>query len=259
MQNKILDKRQINVSKDIESHQPSWSEQILSAHERRIHRGNVVDDGFFSRMAVGAQFEGLFQIPAIDPPREIIIPTGAVPFSKLNRAAPGDCCVFFENDPLFADALVALDDFVDELSKFETISTPDCSLYVDMPLALQIANVYMSRLVGHRCQELGMNVIPTIRWSDWRSFTSALFGEPFAFAGLPKHSIYWVGTYGCSKKRADKERFRDGLKAMIDYLEPEIVLVYGSMPDPIFSKFTSKPHFIRYPDWISRHKGGHRG
>ncbi len=240
-------------------HLQDWERRVLEAHLRPLHRKNVVDDGFYSRMAVGAQYDGVFEIPILKRPDRIIVPSGAVPFSKLARAEPGDCCVFFEKDPMFADALIAVDDCMDSLMKLETVSTPDCSLYVDMPLNLQIANVHMSRLFGNHCQQQGKNVIPTVRWSDWRSYTSVLFGEPFAFAGLPKNSIYWIGTYGCCKKPDDKERFREGLAAMLDCLEPEIVLVYGAMPESIFGEFVSRTKFIRYPDWISRKKGGARG
>ena len=242
-----------------EQRQREWSKRLEVAQSRRNHRKNVVDDGFFSYMAKGARCEGLFEFPVLERPRELKVPEGAVPFSMLGRAAPDDCCVFFEKDPMFTDALVAVDDFLEDLMRLKTVSTPDCSLYVDMPLGLQIANTHMNRLVGHHFQQLGMNVIPTVRWGDWRSYTSALFGEPFAFAGLPKHSIYWIGTYGCSKKRADKERFRDGLQAMIDYLEPEVVLVYGSMPESIFADVAERARFIRYPDWITRQKGGSCG
>lgn len=239
--------------------QIDWESRIRTARLRPVHRQNIVDDGFYSRMAVGAKYEGVFETPTLKKPDKLIIPSGAVPFSMLGRAELGDCCVFFEKDPMFSDALLAIDDCIDSLMKFETVSTPDCSLYVDMPLGLQITNIHMSRLFGHHCQQLGKYVIPTVRWGDWRSYTGALFGEPFAFAGLPKNSIYWIGTYGCCKKPGDKERFREGLTAMLDYLEPEIVLVYGAMPDSIFGSLTTRTKFIRYPDWISRKKGGARG
>ena len=38
---------------------------------------------------------------------------------------------------------------------------------------------------------------------------------------------------------------------MLFTLEPEIVLVYGSMPKSVFSAYTKSAQFIHYPDWIS--------
>jgi hypothetical protein len=80
--------------------------------------------------------------------------------------------------------------------------------------------------------------------------------ECFAFLGIPKHSIVSIGTYGCIQGADNTRHFRDGLIAMLDHLEPEIVLVYGSMPKRIFASVADRTRFIQYPDWISFKKGG---
>lgn len=41
---------------------------------------------------------------------------------------------------------------------------------------------------------------------------------------------------------------------MLAELEPEVILVYGPMPNVIFSGLTSRAQFIQYPDWMSRMK-----
>ena len=43
---------------------------------------------------------------------------------------------------------------------------------------------------------------------------------------------------------------------MLDELEPEYVLVYGSMPDEIFANLMERTTFVQYKDWISKKKGG---
>ena len=45
---------------------------------------------------------------------------------------------------------------------------------------------------------------------------------------------------------------------MIDELSPEIILVYGAMPDAIFGDLQHRARFINYPDWTSAMKGGNR-
>ena len=45
---------------------------------------------------------------------------------------------------------------------------------------------------------------------------------------------------------------------MLDELEPEVVLVYGGMPDSTFVGLKSKTEFVNYPDWTSTKKGGLR-
>ena len=38
---------------------------------------------------------------------------------------------------------------------------------------------------------------------------------------------------------------------MLECLEPEVVLVYGAMPDSDFTPFCNATQFVHYPDWIS--------
>lgn len=230
----------------------SWAARIKAAHEKPIHRKNIVDDGFFSHMAANASFEGTFEIPVMRGIKTTDLPDTMIPFSQIGKSkSHNECVCFFEKDPLFADAIVATDDFIDDLRKFPLIVTPDCSLYRDMPLGTQIANVYLSRLVGHHLQESGMATVPTVRWSDERSYGTELFGEPFAFAGAPHKSIVAIGTYGCIRGSENRHYFREGLVAMLDYLEPTTVLVYGAMPDSVFADLRERTKFVHYEDWTS--------
>ncbi|WP_297671158.1 DUF4417 domain-containing protein, partial [Thomasclavelia sp.] len=56
--------------------------------------------------------------------------------------------------------------------------------------------------------------------------------------------------------KINKYYFKEGLKAMLEELQPKIVLVYGSMPDSIFNEFKSLTKFVQYDDWITKKKGG---
>lgn len=107
----------------------------------------------------------------------------------------------------------------------------------------------MSRAVGYKLWKEGIYSVPNIRWSDERSYTTALFPEPFAFQGVDKHSIISIGTYGCIRGKENKYHFKAGLEAMLNYLEPEVVLVYGPMPNDIFGPFLSATKFVRFDDW----------
>lgn len=136
------------------------------------------------------------------------------------------------------------------------MATLDNSLYVDSPLTVQIANTYRSRAIGHYYQSRGYYVIPNVRWGDERSYTTCELPEKFAFLGLPKNSIVSIGTYGCCKSAEKQRQLRNGLIAMLNELEPEIVLVYGAMPDKVFKGLMDRTRFINYPDWTSVVKGG---
>ena len=154
----------------------------------------------------------------------------------------------------FADILKNPKEELENFKNLECVITPDCSLYRDMPLTAQIANVYRSRAIGYYLQKNGIYVIPNIRWGDERSYTNKVFNEKFAFLGIPKNSIVSIGTYGCIQSKESKKYFKEGLKEMIKELKPEVVLVYGSMPNIIFKDLKDETKFINYKDFISRRR-----
>lgn len=214
------------------------------------HNKNLIDDGFHPEFVENADFAGIFEIPIITAPKEIIIPNGMIPFTKRKYTDNHqEFVVFYEHDIRFRDILTATNDYIEELKLFPGIVTPDCSLYRDMPLVLQITNTYLSRQIGVKFQEENLYTVPNIRWGDERSYTTVLFPEPFAFIGIPKHSIVSIGSYGCIRGKENKYHFKAGLAAMLDYLEPQVVLVYGPMPKDIFDPFASRTTFIRFDDW----------
>lgn len=212
----------------------------------------IIDDGFRADLVEKALFDGALEIPTIRRNAEIIIPSELIPFSARFRSREhNEFVMFYEHDRRFYDVLAATDKHVDELRQFPGVISPDCSLYRDMPLCLQIANTYMNRAVGHYLQEKGLYVIPNIRWGDERSYTTCELSEKFAFLGVEKQSLVSIGTYGCIQGKENKYHFRAGLEAMIEELEPEAVLVYGPMPQRVFGGLDQRTSFIQYPDWIS--------
>ena len=214
---------------------------------------NNFDEGFNLELVQTAFFDGVFEIPKIEPPEKIIIPSAMIPYSQRSRSKNfSECIVFYDHDINFADVVRKPEDFVEDLMRFPAIVTPDNSLYRDAPLIVQIANVYRSRAIGHYLQKHGAYIITNIRWSDERSYTAEALPEKFAFLGAPKNSIVSIGTYGCIRGKENKYYFREGLEAMLNELTPEVVLVYGSMPDSIFDGLKHKTKFVNYPDWISQ-------
>ena len=215
-------------------------------------RKTILDDGFNSELVVNAIFDGILEIPQLKKPKEIIIPTTLIPFSQIKRSKDKTETVhFYEYDKKFLNVLNSTSELLTQLKDFSAIISPDCSLYRDMPLCLQITNTYINRAIGRYLQSNGLYVIPNVRWGDERSYTTAELPEKFAFLGIPKNSIVSIGTYGCIKSRENKQYFKEGLSAMLEELNPEVVLVYGGMPDNIFSDFKDQTQFVHYPDWTS--------
>ncbi|MBR4529310.1 MAG: DUF4417 domain-containing protein [Lachnospiraceae bacterium] len=212
-----------------------------------------VDDGFRPELLAGASFDGIMEIPVIEKPSEIVIPDDIVPFSQYRKVRATDYALCFNDmDITFSDVIRSPEEYLVLFSKFESVISPDVSLYRDQPLSTQIANIYRNRMIGHYYQSKGLYVIPQIRWGDERTYTTMVLPEKVAFLGVRKHSIVYVSTYGCIRGKENKMHFRNGLEAMLEELEPVVVLVYGSMPDSVFGDFWGRTKFISYPDWISK-------
>lgn len=230
-------------------------------------RKAVIDDGMNPELVRGAQFDGYLGIPLIRKPDKFIIPTDIVPFTKRKRAhGDGVAVGFYEMDKEFAEVLISPEDHIEEFCRQPLVTpesvrpllSPDCSLYRDAPLAVQIANLYRNRAIGYYYQSHGAYVIPQVRWGNALTYTAQILPERVAFLGVEKYSIVAIGTYGCVKTREDKYHFEAGLAAMMETLEPEVVLVYGSVNKKVFGPYLNFARFVAYPDWIIRMRGGDR-
>lgn len=221
-------------------------------------RKSVVDDGCSPELVRGADFDGIFEIPIIKKPNQFIIPKNIVPFSQREKAPIfADTAIGFnEMDPRFANVLINPEKYLADIGRFGILISPDCSLYRDAPLAVQITNVYRNRAIGYYYQSKGQYVIPQVRWGNEETYTTKVLPDKIAFLGAEKHSILSIGTYGCCQSRADKYYFKAGLDAMLETLEPKVVLVYGSMSDSIFGDYVHTTHFIQYDDWTTLRHGG---
>lgn len=115
-------------------------------------------------------------------------------------------------------------EYIDILSDYECILSPDFSLYLDMPMPMKIWNIYRSRQIGQYYQSVGIKVIPTISWGERETFE-------FAFKGIPKGSIVSISTIGVKKDEDAFKIWKDGMDAMIQEIQPSTILVYGGKLD----------------------------
>ncbi len=87
---------------------------------------NLVDEGFRISLVETAFFDGKFEIPHIDAPSEIKIPSGMAPFSLRERSQEkSDFVCFYEHDVNFREILTNTEDFVEELKQYPGIISPD--------------------------------------------------------------------------------------------------------------------------------------
>ena len=111
---------------------------------------------------------------------------------------------------------------IDRLKSFACVLTPDFSTYSDMPFAMQIWNLYRSRMIGQIMQDAGMNVIPTIR----------TFGEEpidWCFEGIEQGGTIAFSTIGIEKEGKEFIKLcQHEVNKAIELLKPSCIINYGA-------------------------------
>lgn len=136
---------------------------------------------------------------------------------------------FFLKDYQFSRLWTSPDMYTNMLRRFRFVCTPDFSMYTDFPLALQINSHYRKHWLGAYWQSKGITVIPTICWSDERSFE-------WCFDGEPEKSTVAVSSVGTQLNERSKRLFLLGYQQMMSRLQPKIVLFHGRIPAEISAK-----------------------
>lgn len=161
---------------------------------------------------------GVPDLPATD-----WVPDELVAYNSRSEiaAAGGNAAVhFFLDDYRFETVWTKP---VRPLSRIQRVGgalTPDFSLWRDMPLSMQLWQVYRARWCGLWMAAHGVRVIPTVGWSTSRSF-------PFAFLGIARGSVVACSTVGVVGMQA-AELFVAGYREMVARLSPSLVLLYGN-------------------------------
>lgn len=188
-------------------------------------RGGCVDV-FHASILESAKYDGEYEFPVIR--EEHIVPRRLLPFSKAMQEKEDfrQWVCFYEDDFLFERIWNNPKRYVARLSKFEGVITPDFSVYYDMPLSMQIWNMFRSRAIGAWLQSQGIRVIPNIRFGDERTFDCCC-------DGISRHSVISIGTHGCLKVKKYRGTLEKGIAYVAKKLEPETMVLYGSAPGNI--------------------------
>ncbi|KXT69337.1 DNA modification methylase [Streptococcus gordonii] len=167
--------------------------------------------------------EGKYNMPILDGVDHV--PADLQGFNYvLNKPDTSKGVHFFLDDYQFERIWQRPEFYIEKLIDFDCALTPDFSLYLDMPIAMQVWNIYRSRLIGQIMQDYGITVIPTVSWSTKDSFD-------FCFDGLPQNATLAVSTIGVKQDKEQFEIWIDGMNEMIERLSPTKIIVYGGKVD----------------------------
>lgn len=161
--------------------------------------------------------------PRLEP--TFTIPNGLTTFEVASSWKHTDeFCHFFIDDYRFERLWDRPESYLDILSRYSGLIAPDFSTYIDMPLPMQIWNVYRSRALAYCWQQQGFDVIPNIQFSDENSYE-------WVFEGLPKHSVLATSSVGVYRNSIYRKEFKRGMEEACRRLEPIGLVMYGSKVD----------------------------
>lgn len=167
---------------------------------------------------------GQYAIPEIEPTQFDNAEFVGFNYARGAKEAQSKAVNFFLDDYQFTRVWTDPDRYIPMLQRFKYVLTPDFSLYTDFPKPLQIYNHYRKHWLGAYWQMHGINVIPTIGWSDRESFE-------WCFDGEPTHSVVAISSVGTQVKKEARQQFLEGYLEMMERLHPEQIIFYGKVPE----------------------------
>lgn len=178
-------------------------------------------DVFHAWMLEGAEYVGSLDMPKLAPVH--INPEKIVAFSDAMNPRWNDfACVvhFFEDDCRIERFWRNPKAYLARLSKFEGVIGPDYSVCYDFPVALKDYNYWRNSVCTYWLQNNLLYAVPQARCED-NNFESVL-------AGFPRHSTIAIGARSMVRHLDDRAVLKTSVKHIVDFLEPENLLWYGS-------------------------------
>lgn len=199
-------------------------------------------DVFLAKKLANANFNtGFYQVPEINN-FEIEKPEKLILWSSRHRCKNKNKCglIFYEYDAKFDGKRGIynilkygtenqINKMINEIKEFSFVVCPDYSVYGNFPNYKQIDAMARSREVGYILTTYGIKVIVNFR---------ALYEWTYelALTGICVNSIIAIGTLGTLKDKETKELLKNSVKAVINYVKPRCIIVYGFAPEEIFGE-----------------------
>jgi hypothetical protein len=192
-----------------------------------------VKDTFQAFLVEGAKFTSGEEYPIIcdwmvpkEPPKRVI------PFDKLSEYTDSEIrestICFYCADERFLKIRKNPKAYVSLFKRCRGIIGFNISVFYDMPMWKQKSvlgdNLSLDFFYGIR----NTPVYPNIRFGSDETRDDFL-------AAIPKHSLVAIGTYGFINSNVEKDTWREFLNIVLPIVEPWGLIVYGPVPDSVFS------------------------
>ena len=199
------------------THTPKQSDN-LSERKKPAHHSR---DVFHAWMLEGAEYAEPLDMPKLD--QVHANPNRLVAFSDAMNPKWNDfdCFVhFFEDDSKIERFWNNPKAYIGKLSKFQGVLGLDYSVSWDFPAALKNYNHWRNSVCTYWLQQQLPYAVPQARCED-TNYRSVL-------AGFPKHSSIAIGARSMVRDPHDRIVLKRSIEIIVDYLEPENLLWYGS-------------------------------
>ena len=192
----------------------------FKSRQREYGAERLRTDDYYNLGIVNASHTGgKFDMPTLEPCD--YVPEKLLPFNYAKSTPdPAYTLHFFKDDYQFERLWSKPEKYLPLIQSFDAVLTPDFSFYMDMPLPMQQWNEYRRRALGNYWQRNGVNVIPTLSWTDERSYG-------FCFDGLPKKATLATSTVGVKSSEDTLAIWNAGMAEAMKRLKPKRLLLYG--------------------------------
>lgn len=149
------------------------------------------------------------------------LPEGFIPFNMAVKSKDyGNGVHFFIDDYQFERVWNTPERYIPMLKKFHCVIAPDFSVYLDVPKAVNMWNIYRNRLLARYMQDEGIKVIPNVS-------IVPLGLDDEVFSGLEG-----CNTIAISNVQANSGEFKSNwfrfVKKTVEVLNPDRIVVYGN-------------------------------
>lgn len=208
--------------------------------------------GSFDHLNLRAVFQGTgaWDLPVI--PAATSIPRILVPYNSRSGCSTGRsrgaAVHFFLDDYRFETLWTKPTAALQRVMEVGLALSPDFSIYPSMPLAMQLWQVYRNRWCHMWMHWHGVEVIPTVTWSDARSYD-------FCFTGIAPGSVVAISSVGI-RDIDEHYLLRQGLLELERVINPRSIVCYGNLGESMATAddpWTDK--LVVYPTRWEQHYG----
>lgn len=149
------------------------------------------------------------------------LPDRFLPFNQALSTTDFDSGVhFFIDDYQFERVWRLPERYLPILKRFHCVVAPDFSMFVDVPLAVNIWNIYRNRVIARWLQDNGVQVIPSVSWGNADTLR-------FCFDGIPTNSLIAIGRTAYGRNHTRQSLFIQNVHTLMETKKPTLLLVYG--------------------------------